>query len=373
MGIIDRPTLIVDKSAKYGKMILDIVDRTMKNTRSRVPTASSTTGRRTGIGLFVLLVLLLAVVGCRGDDGGVSAATRDPSSIVVSTVESKGERSTAVPTTTPPAPTPTPTPPAPLAARVNGEYVFLADYEQQVSQYEQALQDLGVDLGGEEAQAELAQGRLDILEGLIDDVLIGQGAADLGVTVRDDELAARVASDIESGGGQAAFAEWLDETGLGREDYEETLRQSMLVQRVWDVVTSEVPAEADQVHARHIVVESAEAAQQIVSQLHEGADFVALAREQSLDLATRDNGGDLGWFPRGVMVPALEDAAFALQPGEIGGGVEIAGHYHVIQVVEREAARPLAPEMLMQLKQDRFDEWLGKLRAVAVIERYVGE
>jgi parvulin-like peptidyl-prolyl isomerase len=260
-----------------------------------------------------------------------------------------------------------------LAALVNGQYVFLADYERQVVQYEQALVELGYDLESEDGQARLAQGRQDILEGLIDDVLIEQVAPELGVSISEEELAAQLAADVESGGGEAAFEEWLQGTGLTREHYKEMLRQSMLGQQVWEAVTSDVPEETEQVHVRHIVVDSEEAAQQVVTQLQSGADFVALAREQSLDSATKENGGDLGWFPRGVIAPELEEVAFALQPGEVSDGLPMGGQFFIVQVVEREMARPLSPEMLAYLKQETFARWLEELRAAAVIERFVGE
>lgn len=366
------------KGKNIGKMILYIVGQSMQNTRGRYLAAAAALWKWIERGSFVFLGLLLVLllVGCSDNEDRERVST--PSgvgTVVVSTVEPTGEPPTAVPTVPPPTatPLPTPTPPAPLAALVNGQYVFLADYERQIAQYEQSLQEVNVDLESEEGQARLAQAQEDVLQSLIDGVLIDQAASGLGVTLGQEELEAQVAADIEVGGGQAAFDEWLLATGLTREDYERMLRQSMLAQRVWDVLTADVPQVAEQVHARHIVVGSEEEAEQILAQLKEGADFVALAREQSLDLATKDNGGDLGWFPRGFMAPELEQAAFALQPGGISESIALAGNYHVVQVVEREVDRPLSPEMVVHLKEDKFNRWLEELRAAAVIERFVGE
>ena len=184
---------------------------------------------------------------------------------------------------------------------VNGQYILLADFERRVAQYEAALLAGGLDPDSEDGQASLAQIRADVLESLIDYVLVEQGASALGVTLSDEELEAQIEADIEVGGGQASFDEWLQATGQTRDDYKAMLRESMLSQRVLDAVASDVPQEAEQVHARHIVVESEEAARQLIASLQAGADFVALAREQSMDVATRENGGDLGWFPRGLV------------------------------------------------------------------------
>jgi parvulin-like peptidyl-prolyl isomerase len=260
-----------------------------------------------------------------------------------------------------------------LAALVNGRYVFLADYEQRVAQYEQALIEQGVDLNTDEGHAYQAQARQDVLEGLIDGVLIEQGGAALGIELTDQELEEQVDADIAAGGGLEPFEEWLQSTGQTRDDYKEMLRQSLLAQRAMDVVSSDVGTEAEQVHVRLIMVDSEEAALQILSQLQQGGDFAALVREHSLDLATKENGGDLGWFPRGLVAPELEAAAFALQPGQVSDVIRLGEGYHIIQVVEREAARPLSPDVQLDLKLSIFEDWLAELRAAAEIERYVGE
>lgn len=318
------------------------------------------------------LALLLTACGAGGD-------TREPSSpgeqpvVVVATVPLGEGSPTPVPTVADTSVPPTSTPPAPLAALVNGQYIFLAEYEQRVAQYEQALLQQGVDLNTDEGHAYLAQARQDVLDGLIDGALIEQGAATLGITLTEDDLERQVEADIAAGGGQEAFEEWLQSTGQTREDYGELLRQSLLAQRVLDAVSSDVGAEAEQVHVRLIMVDSEEAAQQILALLQQGGDFAALVREYSLDLATKENGGDLGWFPRGLVAPELEAAAFALQPGQVSGVVRLGEGYHIIQVIEREAARPLSPELQLDLKLSFFEEWLAGQRATAVIERYVGE
>jgi parvulin-like peptidyl-prolyl isomerase len=328
--------------------------------------------------LLILPLLALALVGCGGEeDRRPSVATQSPGVVVgqetvsVVTVEPGQELPTAVFTEVPPMPTATP--PAPLAALVNGEYVFLADYERRVAQYEDALLVQGLDPASDEGQVRLAQVREDVLDSLIDYVLIEQGAPSLGVSLSDEELEAQVEADIAAGGGQAAFDEWLQATGQTREDYKEMLRQSLLSQRVLEVFAAQVPAEIEQVHARHIMADSEEAAQEILALLQEGNDFVALARERSTDLATRENGGDLGWFPRGLVAPELENAAFALQPGQFSGIVVLGEGFHIIQVVEREDARPLSPEMQLDLGLALFDQWLEEQREAAVIERFVSE
>jgi parvulin-like peptidyl-prolyl isomerase len=321
--------------------------------------------------IVVLVVLSLAGCGAGGEADRVVLPDDQPT-IVVATQSSAQEPPSPAPTLAPTI-TPTATPPAPLAAQVNDQYIFMAEYEQRVAQYERALLEQGIDLNTDEGQAHLAQARHDVLEGLIDSALIEQGAMAMGISLSEEELESQVEADIATGGGQAAFDEWLQATDQTREDYKEMLRQSLLAQRVLDTVTAELGGEAEQVHARHIMVGSEEEAQQIRTMLQEGADFVSLARDRSIDLATKDNGGDLGWFPRGLVALELENAAFALQPGQVSGVVNLGEGYHIIQVVERESARPLTPEMQLDLQLATFEGWLAELRASAVIERFVEE
>ena len=101
-------------------------------------------------------------------------------------------------------------------------------------------------------------------------------------------------------------------------------------------------AESEALHARHILIESSgdgtqaqEQAQELIDQLDGGADFAQLARQYSDDTGSAQRGGDLGWFGRGRMVEAFEEAAFGATPGEIVGPVESRFGYHIIEVLEQ--------------------------------------
>ena len=73
----------------------------------------------------------------------------------------------------------------------------------------------------------------------------------------------------------------------------------------------------DEVHARHILVDSEAAAKKIIAQLKAGGDFAALAKQYSKDPSGAQQGGDLGFFKKDEMVPEFATAAFALQPGQV--------------------------------------------------------
>ena len=353
-------------------MTLDIMDCIEDSIKCRDSRSIS----RIGQGVWWLLVVVAFLLAGCGDDIVTTqpeTVVDQPTEQVVAATPTQEPSAAPVATEENPTATPTVTPPAPLAATVNGQYIFLADYEKRVTQYEEALFEQGIDRNSEEGQRAFRDAQRDVLEGMIDTALIVQEATALGVTLSEEEVEAQVQSDIETGGGEAAFEEWLQVTGLTRDDYKEMLRQSMVSQRVLEVVTADVGDEAEQVHVRHIMVESEEEALEIQAMLQEGADFVELARERSIDLATKDNGGDLGWFPRGFVAVELENAAFALQPGQISSAIQLGEGYHIVQLVEREVAYPLSPEMQLDLRLSVFDQWLTEKRDLAAIERFVAE
>jgi parvulin-like peptidyl-prolyl isomerase len=266
-----------------------------------------------------------------------------------------------------------PTPEQPLAARVNGQPIVLADYEKQVAQFEAALSDQGLDLGSEEGQATLAQIRRQVLEAMINQLLTEQAAAREGVTTSDEEVEAHIQADIQAVGDEGKFDQWLADNNLTREDYRAILRAELVYGVIFERVTAAVPTSAEQVHVRYILLESEEEARNVLAQLQAGGDFAALAQEFSRDESTRESGGDRGWFPQGLelLPPEVEAAAFALEAGQTSEMVASQFGYYILQLLERDPDRPLSPEMQQSLKEQTFARWLEEQRASATIERFI--
>ncbi len=84
--------------------------------------------------------------------------------------------------------------------------------------------------------------------------------------------------------------------------------------------------------AQHILVESEQQAEQIITQLNSGADFAKLAETHSLDTGSKDAGGDLGFFTLGVMMSEFEDKVFSMKVGEVSSPVKTEFGYHVIKL-----------------------------------------
>lgn len=267
---------------------------------------------------------------------------------------------------------PTATPDRPLAALVNNQPIYLVDYERQVAQYQAAMVASGVDLTGPEGQQRLLRAREQILNWMIEQVLMEQAAAQMGIVVTDEEVQAALDQIVQQAGGEEAFQARLEQEGLTLQDVWRELQAEMIGAAVIERVIASVPTTAEHVQASHILVDTREEAERILAQLRAGADFAEMARAYSQDTSTSAAGGDLGFFPRGVLLaPEVEEAAFQLQPGQISSVVQSSFGFHIIQVVRWEPNHPLSPENLQFLRDKAVQEWTEALWSNAVIERFV--
>ncbi|MBU2610144.1 MAG: peptidylprolyl isomerase [Chloroflexi bacterium] len=140
-------------------------------------------------------------------------------------------------------------------------------------------------------------------------------------------------------------------------------------QKVYDIITKDVPHDNEQVWARHILLADEAAAQVVLNQLSNGADWQTLAAENSTDSGTKDSGGDLGWFGRGRMIAEFENAAFDLPIGKISQPVQSDFGWHIIQVLGHEN-RPLTEAEYQQLRDAKFQEWLAEARQATTVKIY---
>jgi parvulin-like peptidyl-prolyl isomerase len=147
------------------------------------------------------------------------------------------------------------------------------------------------------------------------------------------------------------------------------IRRQLLRRKVFEAVTTEVQPSGEFVWARHILVPDQESAQQVLDRLANGENFADLAVELSTDEGSRAAGGDLGWFTHGMMVEPFEEAAYALEIGQISEPVQSENGYHIIQLLGRET-RPLDPQQLEQARNLAYQDWLEEAKAAADIETF---
>jgi parvulin-like peptidyl-prolyl isomerase len=161
-----------------------------------------------------------------------------------------------------------------------------------------------------------------------------------------------------------ALQKLLDQNNLTQPQLRTILERQLLQDRVSAAIGEEqVPASQPQVHARQILVPTSDQANDLLNQLQNGADFAALAQQNSTDTATKASGGDMGWFNKGVQTPAIDSAVFALQPGQLSSVVMDTAGYHILQVLEADPDRALAPDQLSSQRQKAFNNWLSTQRS----------
>ena len=157
--------------------------------------------------------------------------------------------------------------------------------------------------------------------------------------------------------------------GYSEADLKDLIRRQLLRQKVYNAITKDVPKVQEQVWARHILVANETDAKKVEDALKAGGNFAELAQQYSTDTGTKDQGGDLGWFPKGTMVAEFEDAAFKLKVGEISAPVKTTYGYHIIQVLGREN-RPLTDTQLQQAQQKAYSDWLTAQKKALNVQTY---
>ena len=138
------------------------------------------------------------------------------------------------------------------------------------------------------------------------------------------------------------------------------VRPMVLKTKLEAALAGNVPKTEEMVHARHILVTTEAQATDIRNQLEKGADFAALAKQYSIDTGSKNNGGDLGWFPHGVMVSQFDQAAFSLKVGEISQPVKTQFGYHIIEVLAKDPNHPMDAQQVQQAKDQAYQSWLSK-------------
>jgi peptidyl-prolyl cis-trans isomerase C len=261
----------------------------------------------------------------------------------------------ASPTPVPPTLTPSPTP-IPAKAKVNGEIISLAEFNAELERFKAAQAELGNTVSDEEAAT-------IVLDDLVAQYLLAQGAEQAGFVVDDALLQERIDKLAREVGGEDALNQWLAEHAYHPESFRAALRRSIAAAWMRDQLAGQIAKSKDQVHVRQILFYNEERARQVLTDIQAGrTDFDEFA--VLVDPVTR---GDLGWFPRGFLPEkAVEQAAFALPVGQVSDVITTDLGYHLIKILEREN-RPLSPDALLALQSRAVREWVGQQRLQSIV------
>jgi parvulin-like peptidyl-prolyl isomerase len=168
---------------------------------------------------------------------------------------------------------------------------------------------------------------------------------------------------------EETYASLLERIGYSDAQYRAYVRAQMLREKVRDAIGGGIAPTQEQVHARRLTVATQEEATAALAQIRSGESaFEDVAREKSLDLLSKSEGGDLGWLPRGIDSTTFDEQAFRLAVGEISEPFVTPAGWEVVQILEKEQ-RPLRPEHLDRLKQKAFDDWLRRERDDPAVRR----
>jgi peptidyl-prolyl cis-trans isomerase SurA len=239
--------------------------------------------------------------------------------------------------------------------------------------------------------AGLEAARRQILSQMVDEeLLVQQALRDTGIKVTEQEVQDEVEKTVQNvhkqftaeqdfqtqlrAAGFASEEEWRrwladnQRRTILQQRLIETLRQKNKLRPIpptdaqmrefWDKNIAERPRHPPLISFRQLVIpvhpdSAAKAkafalAESLLVAVRQGANFAEAAKKFSADSVSRAQGGELGWFRRGVMLKSFEDAAFHLRPGEIGGVVETAFGYHIIQVERVQPAEVEARHILIE-------------------------
>ena len=332
----------------------------------------------------LLLVVLLAIVSACN-----RSAAAPPEPAPAAATPAAAEPSKPVPAVIPD-----------VVARVNGETVTKQQFEDAVAALEQRSQGPVPP----EQRDRVYRGVLDQLVGI---KLLTQEAAARKVAVPETDIDAQLAQMRKQFPSEAVFNEALKQQNKTVDMLKAEARDSMAIQKMLEqalagkvAVTAQQAQEfydknpdqfkrPEQVRASHILISvpqgadgptkdaARKRAEGVLKQVKAGGDFAALAKENSQDPGSAINGGDLGLFQRGQMVPPFDQAAFTMKPGATSDLVETQFGFHIIRVTEKkdpgtvtiDEVRPQLEQYLQNVNRQReMQTFVDGLKAKGKVE-----
>lgn len=292
-------------------------------------------------------------------------------------------------------------PMAGLAARVGGVDITMKQLDRAIDsarfEVSLSLQGFGSDLvSREETSASKDQSDLEIiiLDQLIEDVLVEQGAKEEGVKVSENDIQEEIAKLKKRFPSNEEFHRTIAQQGMTLEDLKKTIRKQLLVAGLEKILMGRIAVSDEEIRSFYdknidlfiqpkkvaladILVRDEELALFIRASLEAGADFAEMAKAYSADFRTRGKGGDMGFVTVEDLEPMLEKSAFHLNAGEISEVIETDDGFHIIKVLVRVPGKETSFEMakdnirifiLKEKASDAFSLWLESRRVDTKIE-----
>ncbi len=229
---------------------------------------------------------------------------------------------------------------------VNDNQISLSKYNDSFTLVEKSYNDLygedvwTNDINGKNFKQIIKE---EILNTLISEQLIKENVKASGFEVDEEEVNKDYEQFMEVVNQREELKTFYEEHNLGEEFFKEQIRGQLMVEEFRKEIIDEVKKDTEKldelyrtytvkVSASHILVEDEETAKTVLEKIKADEDFAELASEYSKDPGSASNGGSLGYFPRGVMVPEFEEVAFNLKVGDVSDIVKSQFGYHIIKV-----------------------------------------
>jgi parvulin-like peptidyl-prolyl isomerase len=206
--------------------------------------------------------------------------------------------------------------------------------------------------------------------------IVRRFAGEFDLTASEEEIqegiASRLGITVDDETFDVVFEQELARSRLSEEDYRLMVQATVLTDELQQHFEGEVPESAESVLYRQILVSEQATADDIKQQIEDGADFAALAAEDSnLDVANKENGGEVGWLPRGVLDASTEELVFPLEPGEVST-IPTANGVFVVEMLEKEEDRAIEEEAIPPLAAGLLADWVQeKGETLAIVSSVV--
>lgn len=281
-----------------------------------------------------------------------------------------------------------------VVAKVLGEEVKKEEFKKIFdifkNQYEQQF---GAEVWDQEVEGRkfIEVAREKLLEMLIDEKLQMKKAAELGISVTDEEVNSQIENAKKYFDTEEKFNEYLKGQSMDLEYFKESVKKELTMNKLVEKLTANVAVTDEEVKvyydthqsefmsvkASHVLLDTKEEAEKILERAKAGENFAELAKENSKDPSAKENSGDLDYFRHGDMVEPFEKAAFALKPGELSDVVQTDFGFHIIKVEDskldkfEDVKEQLKSSMLSDKKNTEYEKLLEEMRKSANIETFV--
>ena len=209
--------------------------------------------------------------------------------------------------------------------------------------------------------------------------LMRQGAPEKGVDLGDEAIDAEIRNqeDVPANADRNTFAVFYREavrsSGLTTEGYRDVIAADIVQNAIRPMFEEQAPATADQVRFRVIVLTIESDAQAALQRLKNGEDFATVAGEVSEHEASRQQGGEQDWTPRGILEPALDEALFSLEIGQFSDIITGESALFIVQVEERQSQRETTDTQRSLLANQALQNWLTQLRDRVAVTTSMGD